>query len=152
MLLASVALVVAGVLACRPRSRDEAGGAQKGARELMQRADDGLQALKRRGADAVSLPVDETLSNRPSTGQTPVVQSPPPPAPPPPPPPAAPPAPDPDLNGIIWQQEKPLAIVGGVVVGRGDRVEGFTVVEITRETVVLRDDKGQTKALRLCDN
>ncbi len=47
------------------------------------------------------------------------------------------------LNGIVWDEETPRAIIGDVIVGIGDKVKDATVVDIKRESVVLRDDNGE---------
>lgn len=160
-LLGLVAIGVFGAFACRSRSREEAGPAPKDAPDLLKRADEGLRSLASGTPGSAALPVAETLSNRPKTKQAPPVQkkeapeAPPPeppraprPSPPPPVAPAALPEP-PRLKGIIWQPDKPLALINKAVVGKQEQVDGFTVVDIARETVVLRDGKGQTIVLSL---
>lgn len=41
------------------------------------------------------------------------------------------------LKGIIWDEEKPFAIINEVVVNKGDKIEGNTVIEIKRDSVIL---------------
>lgn len=41
------------------------------------------------------------------------------------------------LEGIIWDETKPLAIINDQVVGCGDKVSGVTVVKIERDKVIL---------------
>lgn len=43
------------------------------------------------------------------------------------------------LSGIFWDREKPLAIINGATVGIGDTIEGKTVANITRDSVILSD-------------
>ena len=47
------------------------------------------------------------------------------------------------VETILFSPERQLAIVDGRVVGRGDGIWGATIVEITPNTVVLRDEGGQ---------
>ncbi len=44
-----------------------------------------------------------------------------------------------NLNGIIWVKESPVAIINDNFVGIGDRIDGNTVVDITRDRVILND-------------
>lgn len=44
-----------------------------------------------------------------------------------------------DLAGILWDEKSPKAIIGGIVVGIGDRVGGNTVVDIQKDRVILND-------------
>jgi hypothetical protein len=41
------------------------------------------------------------------------------------------------LEGIIWDDVKPMAIINGEVVAPGDKVSGVTVVEIKKDMVIL---------------
>ena len=41
------------------------------------------------------------------------------------------------LEGIIWDETKPLAIINDQVVGCGDKVSGVTVVKIEKDKVIL---------------
>ena len=41
------------------------------------------------------------------------------------------------LEGIIWDETKPLAIINDEVVGCGDKVSGVTVVKIEKDKVIL---------------
>ena len=43
------------------------------------------------------------------------------------------------LQGISWDEEQPLAIIDGVIVGVGDRVSGREVVKIEKDRVILDD-------------
>lgn len=49
----------------------------------------------------------------------------------------APPAPSFRLEGIVWNEDNPMAIVSGAIVGVGDHVEGAEVTAITRDQVTL---------------
>lgn len=44
-----------------------------------------------------------------------------------------------DLTGILWDSDKPLAIIDGDVVKKGARVGNKTVVEIKKDRVILSD-------------
>ena len=43
------------------------------------------------------------------------------------------------LNGIIWNKDRPKAMIGDVIVAKGDTVEGNKVVEIKPKSVILSD-------------
>lgn len=43
------------------------------------------------------------------------------------------------LTGILWDKEKPLAIIDGDVVKKGGRVDDKVVVDIKRDRVILSD-------------
>ncbi|MFH0762303.1 MAG: hypothetical protein V1925_00205 [Candidatus Omnitrophota bacterium] len=43
------------------------------------------------------------------------------------------------LSGILWDKDKPLAIINNKVVKTGDKAGGCRVVEIKEESVVLND-------------
>lgn len=43
------------------------------------------------------------------------------------------------LNGIVWDEENPRAIINGQIVSVGDVMEGITIVEIKKDGVVLND-------------
>ena len=43
------------------------------------------------------------------------------------------------LDGIMWDKEKPLAIINGRIVKIGDTVSGNTVVDIKQDKVILND-------------
>lgn len=43
------------------------------------------------------------------------------------------------LNGIMWDEKKPLAIINNDVVGIGDKVGESRIVGITKESVILND-------------
>ena len=53
-----------------------------------------------------------------------------------------------NLTGIIYDEESPVAVINDVIVKKGDVVEGVTVLEIRRESVVLeKEDKSYTLEL-----
>lgn len=52
------------------------------------------------------------------------------------------------LNGILWDPATPSAVVNNRVVGIGDSVGPWTVVEIHRQRVILSDGT-RTRALRV---
>jgi hypothetical protein len=54
--------------------------------------------------------------------------------------PAAPARPRWSLEGIVWDEQHPMAIINGAIVGVGDRVEGAQVTEIRQDAAVLDDD------------
>ena len=43
------------------------------------------------------------------------------------------------LSGIIWNKEKPKAIIGEAIVTKGDKIGGNTVVDIKPDKVILND-------------
>jgi len=43
------------------------------------------------------------------------------------------------LQGIIWDEKNPKAMINGVIVKKGDTIQGNTVVEIRKQSVVLND-------------
>lgn len=43
------------------------------------------------------------------------------------------------LNGIAWDKEKPIAIINESILSVGDRVDGYIVVEIKEDRVLLND-------------
>ena len=43
------------------------------------------------------------------------------------------------LNGILWQKEKPLAVINGGIVGVGGAIGPLTVVDIKKNYVILND-------------
>lgn len=42
-------------------------------------------------------------------------------------------------SGILWDPQQPLALINGRTLGIGEEVEGYRVLEITRDTVTLSD-------------
>jgi len=46
-----------------------------------------------------------------------------------------------NLTGILWEKAKPLAIIDGEIVKKGERVGPKTVVDIKRDRVILSDGK-----------
>ena len=46
------------------------------------------------------------------------------------------------LNGIVWDQKKPQAIINGSIVEAGDEIAGFTVIEIKQNAVVINNGAG----------
>ncbi len=45
------------------------------------------------------------------------------------------------LNGIVWDQEQPTAIINNAIFAVGDTVNGFQVVAIEQRRVLLNDGK-----------
>lgn len=41
------------------------------------------------------------------------------------------------LNGIIWDEKNPYAIINDEVVAKGDTIDGNTVIEVRRDSVIL---------------
>jgi hypothetical protein len=63
-----------------------------------------------------------------------------------------PPAPlplDAMLGTILYSPDRKLAIVDGRIVGIGDEVKGALIVDITPDTVFLRDAQGRSRSLTL---
>jgi hypothetical protein len=42
------------------------------------------------------------------------------------------------LNGIAYSQDHPIAVLGGRVIGPGESIQGFTVLEILSDRVKLQ--------------
>ena len=43
------------------------------------------------------------------------------------------------LNGIMWEEDSPLAVINDNVMGIGSRISGNTIVEIKEDKVILND-------------
>ena len=43
------------------------------------------------------------------------------------------------LSGIIWNKEKPKAVIGDALVSKGDKISGNTVLDIQQDRVILTD-------------
>ncbi|MEK6732801.1 MAG: hypothetical protein AABY55_04165 [Candidatus Omnitrophota bacterium] len=56
------------------------------------------------------------------------------------------------ISGILWDLNKPLAIINNKVVGLNDEIQGFQVVGINKDNVVLRDSSGQEKVNFIHEN
>lgn len=52
-------------------------------------------------------------------------------------------APELTLNGIMYLQERPRAIINGSMIGEGDFLEGYTVTKIDETSVQLRSNKAE---------
>lgn len=46
------------------------------------------------------------------------------------------------LNGILWDEKNPMAIINDEVVKTGDHAAGYAVIEIKEDKVLLRNDAG----------
>ena len=53
-----------------------------------------------------------------------------------------------ELEGIMWDKEKPFAVIDGVVVAEGEFIEGKKVIRINNESVTL-DNQGREETLRI---
>ena len=51
-------------------------------------------------------------------------------------------------SGILWDPQRPLALINGLTVGVGEEVAGYRVLEITRDAVTVSDGS-QTVTLRI---
>lgn len=47
------------------------------------------------------------------------------------------------LNGIIWDDKRPYAIINGEIVGKGDKMGEITIMEIRKDSVII--DTGAEK-------
>jgi len=47
----------------------------------------------------------------------------------------------PELNGILWSDERPMAVINHQIVGIGMAIDEYTVVAITRRDVILSDGR-----------
>lgn len=52
----------------------------------------------------------------------------------------------PSLSGIAWDEQEPTAIINGRIARRGDNVDGYVIIEIKKDRVVLSDG---TQAIEL---
>jgi type II secretory pathway component PulC len=43
------------------------------------------------------------------------------------------------LSGVIWNKDKPKAMIGDIIVTKGSKIEGNTVVDIKPDRVILND-------------
>jgi hypothetical protein len=53
-----------------------------------------------------------------------------------------------NLQGVLWDEKKPMAIINGDVVGVGDDVGGIKVVDIKRDKIVV-DKDGEVAVISL---
>ncbi len=51
----------------------------------------------------------------------------------------------PYLNGIFWDPINPKAIINGRIVENGSRIEGYTVIEIKKNSIILMDNTDETE-------
>ena len=56
------------------------------------------------------------------------------------------------LSGVLWDIKKPLALLNDKVVGLGEEIEGFKVVEIKEESVRLSDRHGKEQVVYIYEN
>ena len=66
-----------------------------------------------------------------------------------PPPPAAGNVGNMEVTGIIWNSDRPQAIINGKVVEMGDEVNGLKIVKIEKTGVELGQAEGLTKTLKI---
>jgi len=52
------------------------------------------------------------------------------------------------LKGIIWDSQKPYAIIGDSVIMEGDYIDNKKVIKIDKDAVIL-DNNGKEEILRL---
>ena len=53
-----------------------------------------------------------------------------------------------ELEGIMWDNQKPFAVIDGSVVAEGDFIDGKKVIRIHNESVIL-DNQGRKEILRI---
>lgn len=53
-----------------------------------------------------------------------------------------------ELEGIMWDNQKPFAVIDGSVVAEGDFIDGKRVIKIDNESVVL-DNQGKKEILKI---
>jgi hypothetical protein len=64
--------------------------------------------------------------------------------------PPEPPTPfDASLGSILYSPDRRLAIVDGRILSVGDEVKGARIVDISQNTVLLRDSQGRLRILTL---
>jgi len=49
------------------------------------------------------------------------------------------------LDGVMWDNKNPSALVNGQIVGAGQNVDGWTIVKITKEYVEMKKDSVKYK-------
>jgi len=52
------------------------------------------------------------------------------------------------IEGIMWDENEPKAIINGTIVGAGEVVEGKTIIEIKSTSVIIRGDDGKNIELK----
>ena len=53
-----------------------------------------------------------------------------------------------ELEGIMWDKEKPFAVIDGAVVAEGEFIDGKKVIRINNESVIL-DNQGRQETLKI---
>jgi len=53
-----------------------------------------------------------------------------------------------NIEGIMWDENDPKAIINGNIVGAGEVVEGKTIIEIKSTSVIIRGDDGKNIELK----
>lgn len=53
------------------------------------------------------------------------------------------------LTAVIWDEEKPLAVINDEVVGIGQEIGGYRVIKINKNSAVLQKEEGQKITLEL---
>jgi|GEM_PF-2607506 len=53
-----------------------------------------------------------------------------------------------ELEGIMWDNQKPFAVIDGAVVAEGDYIDGKKVINIQNESVIL-DNRGRQETLKI---
>lgn len=48
-----------------------------------------------------------------------------------------------NLSGVAWDENKPTAIINNKVIEKGDVLDGYTVIEIHKDYVILDDGSGK---------
>jgi hypothetical protein len=52
------------------------------------------------------------------------------------------------LDGVMWSPKKPMAMINGVLVAADDEIDGWLVIEIKRNEVVV-EGRGEQKTLKV---
>lgn len=53
-----------------------------------------------------------------------------------------------ELEGIMWDNQKPFAVIDGAVLAEGDSLDGKKVIKIRNESVIL-DNQGRQEILKI---
>lgn len=56
------------------------------------------------------------------------------------------------LQGILWTENTPLALINGDMLQIGEETHGFKLIQITTDTVILEKDSGEEITLRLMED
>ena len=53
-----------------------------------------------------------------------------------------------NIEGIMWDENYPTAIINGIIIGAGEVIEDKTIIEIKLNSVIIRGDDGKDVELK----